>query len=145
MSYGISDDDDTKKVIERYPIIGTLMDICHGSGINSDWYAIENKGYIILYNSYESMNESGMYDANTSFSVTIEKKDTNNIVIRCLDQYRYYWNKYGLKEYLEDTIYECFRMAIEKHKDESPIRSRIREKKTYELIVVNNGGMMNER
>ena len=145
MVFGISDEEETQKVIEKYPIIGTFMDICHGSGINSDWYAIDKGRYIILYNSYESMNETGFYDADTSFSVTIDKTDTDNMIIRCLDRNRHYWNKYQLKEYLEDHISECFRMAIKERENEYPIRSGIREKITHELIIADNGGMLNEK
>jgi hypothetical protein len=133
---GISDDTDTQEVIERYPVISTLMGIMHGSGINSDWYALDKGGYIILYNSYESMNEAGMYDADTDFSITIDKTDVYNYTVRCLSRNRHYWNKYGLKEYIEDTFINCFGMAIKEHKGEYPIKSGIREKKTYELIIV---------
>ena len=138
--FGISDESETQKVIERYPIIGSVMSIMHGSGINFDWYALDSGRYITLYNSYESMNEAGMYDAATDFSITIDKTDVYNITVRCLSKYRYYWNKYQLKEYIEDTYLNCLDMAIKTWEKEYPIHSGIREKKTYELIVVNVGG-----
>ncbi|MGQ4895183.1 MAG: hypothetical protein ACP6IQ_11230 [Candidatus Njordarchaeia archaeon] len=81
----------------------------HGSGIDYPW-EIEDKGkYWKLTNSFHVMNEYGFYVGIADFSVIIDKKTKN-------DKYTYFRihfhgkhshylaNRYGLRDYLEDTI-----------------------------------------
>ena len=139
--YDISNDSETQMGIEKYPVIEEFMCSCHGSGIDYEWYAVENKGYIVLTNSYHSMNDCGMYDAVIDFSVTIPKTDILNFDVKCLSN-RYYWNKYGLKEYLEDTIHYGLTEAINTLKDQWPIKSGIRQKEIWELLNVKKEGLI---
>lgn len=77
----------------------------HGSGINSDWSIDIKKDVVICKNSYERMNEAGMYDGVFPFSVRYAKDDFKVTFHSLSSKERRIANEEGLKEYLEDTLY----------------------------------------
>jgi hypothetical protein len=105
MSFGVSNDPETQRVLERHPYIDELVNSVHGSGIDYDWYADETPTNIRLYNSYHLMDDGGMYYANADFTVIIPKKNPKGFRVTYRDdRSRYYANKHMLADYLYDTI-----------------------------------------
>ena len=83
----------------------------HGSGIDCDWeYDVpETSNTVRLSNSFHCMNENGMYDGYADFTLIVDVKPT----VSHLYGFRLQFNgresqrlnyKYGLREYLEDTL-----------------------------------------
>ena len=133
--FGISDDGTTQEIYNKYPVIAEFMGFLHGSGIDYDWYAHETKKNIILYNSYHSMNDAGMYDYITDFKVIIPKNDIMRFKVQCIG-FRYAWYKYMLKEFLYDQVYYGLSESVNKLKDEWPIKSGLRIEMIYRLFGV---------
>ena len=107
MTYGVSNSRQTESVLKKYPFVRKFVNSVHGSGIDYDWFAEESQNNIRLYNSYHTMDEYGRYDAVVDFAILIPKKNPLKFKLQFLgDRCRYYANKYDLRDYLEDTIYD---------------------------------------
>lgn len=77
-----------------------------GSGINCHWEIEEKQGYYKCSNSFQVMNEVGMYIGWSDFSLIVPFKNPTDFRLhfhgkqsQALNQY------YQLREYLEDTFY----------------------------------------
>lgn len=87
-----------------------IENLPHGSGIDYKW-EIEflKNGKIRCYNGYHHLNENGFYDAHLPFYITIFKNGESNIDFDLhfcgLSSHWYKLVKYGLREYLKDTLY----------------------------------------
>ena len=76
----------------------------HGSGINSDWEIDVKKDAVICKNSYDRMNEGGMYDGVFPFSVKYTKDDAK-VTFHSLTSAGYrIANGEDLRGYLEDVL-----------------------------------------
>ena len=78
----------------------------HGSGINSQWIITDRGSYLKCENSFHAMNDGGYYVGYAYFSVIIPMKDPLSFRLHFHGGYSQYINRfYGLRDYLEDTIY----------------------------------------
>lgn len=96
-----------------------LIDLLpHGSGINADWYVTEKPDRWVASNSYHAMDEYGGYDGWADFTLNIPKSDPSGFKLQFNGKTAAYLNsKYGLRDYLEDTIV----YALEKIPPETPV------------------------
>ena len=133
--YNISNDSQTQTLVEKYPVLSTFMELCHGSGIDYSWSGHEDKNNIILRNSFHVMNDNGMYCAVCDFSVIIPKNDILNISVKCHSN-RYWWNYTSLGEYLPDTIHFSLCDSIKKHNTGMPYKDGLRKVEKYEAVPV---------
>ena len=82
-----------------------FCDLLHGSGINSDWKVERKVGHIILKNSYHCMDEYGYYDQRADFWIKLFEHIPEEFELHFTGRVSHHMNnKYGLREYLEDTI-----------------------------------------
>jgi len=125
MSYGISSDQSTQDLIEKYPVISLFCDNLHGSGIDYDWSIEETKTEILCYNSYHAMDEYGYYDRIIGFAVHFPKNNLYDCRVKCTDD-PYGYRKYMLADYLSDTVHSEIRECVDALKEEWPIKSGIR-------------------
>lgn len=133
--YNISNDSQTQTLIEKYPVISTFMDSCHGSGIDYSWSGHEDKNNIILRNSFHVMDDCGMYCAVCDFSVVIPKMDMLNFLLKCHSN-RYYWNRNMLSDMLSEDIHYQLSEAIKKHNTGMPYKDGLREVTVYHAVPV---------
>jgi hypothetical protein len=83
----------------------------HGSGIDCDWeYDVpETSNTVRLSNAYHCMNEHGYYDGYADFTLIVNPRTDENglydfkLQFNGRDSHRLNY-KYGLREYLEDTL-----------------------------------------
>ena len=80
----------------------------HGSGINSDWQVVLKKDRATCYNTFDHMDENGMYDAYIDFSVTFKPGRKVNVRFHDLTKDGRAAIKDGLREYLEETLAESW-------------------------------------
>ena len=81
----------------------------HGSGINGDWEIRIAKDRVTCRNVYDHMCEEGLYDICIDFSVTFRKDGRVNVRFHQLSpDGRYTVKEDGLREYLADTLAECY-------------------------------------
>jgi len=85
-----------------------VMDLLpHGSGINGDWgFDWKRNGSLHLHNGYHCMNENGYYDGWVDFTVILHPNDKEYFRLQ-FNSNRYKAEKYMLREYLTDTIYDA--------------------------------------
>ena len=78
----------------------------HGSGIDADWHLFMTGRYRIrMQCSYHAMDENGMYDGWVDFTVIIDADDEEYFRLMFHgDKSRRMAEKYGLRDYLEQTI-----------------------------------------
>ena len=114
----IQKDAKNQKEIEIDPEL-FIEELPHGSGIDYNWEYIEHRnGKVTFKNWYHSMDEWGGYDGIMPFKFTVfynhikDQFDFNRIV--CNENTRKSF--FGLKEYLEDTIYACIVGNIDPNK-----------------------------
>lgn len=90
----------SKAMVERF------TEELSGSGINYDWNIEETKTSFRASNSFDTMTEGGAYDEAADFTVIFAKKGK-------MEDFKLQFNgktaqkmnaKYGLREYLDDTI-----------------------------------------
>ncbi len=134
--YNIANDKDTLAVMAKYPIIKEFCNTLHGSGIDYEYYAIENKHDITLFNAFHCMNDCGMYVCSQNFKIVIPKSDITDFKVYCTDKSRYWWNTLMLKEYLEDTIASVFYEIFKRKNNIPPIKSGFRVRTAYEIVEV---------
>jgi hypothetical protein len=87
-----------------------LESLPHGSGIDYDWHIEKQKnGKIKAFNAYHGMNDWGMYVRSVDFSVTFHSDNPGEfkLVFHADSGDRYWIDKWGLREYLEDTLFYC--------------------------------------
>ena len=97
-----------------------IKELPSGSGIDCEWEYIEHKnGKVTFKNFYHAMNEHGYYDGYMPFKFTVFfNKDDN-----CFDFGRLLCDEnrrksfFGLKDYLEDTLYAAIvgNIDVDKH------------------------------
>ena len=80
----------------------------HGSGINGDWQVVLKKDRATCYNTFDHMDENGMYDAYIDFSVTFKPGRQVSVRFHDLTKDGRAAIKDGLREYLEDTLAESW-------------------------------------
>jgi len=85
----------------------------HGSGINGHWSIIEFDSHWECQNTYDTMNEYGMYDYTVSFSLIIPKKNPEKFRLH-FHGYQYPVRKYNLRDYLESLFAEYIYDIIDK-------------------------------
>lgn len=129
MTFGISGDPETERIIEDYPWVEEFMSNLHGSGIDFDWSAEETRDSINLYNGFHLMDEYGSYYAVSEFVVIIPKipsarrtgfvemgdveKMVDGLKIRYTDfQSHHLGEEHGLKDLLYDGAHESLRTAL---------------------------------
>ena len=92
-------------------IIDALKDLLpHGSGINSNWYfQLGNRGIIRAYNTFDAMNETGMYCHYYDFIAYLRQVEPGKFELLnlCILGREYKCCGYGLVDYLSDTIACC--------------------------------------
>jgi len=107
----------------------------HGSGIDSEWVITEHKnGNFTCENSFHSMDENGYYDGYMPFTVrlfrhtqnmynplkgplegkiqVVHRKNDVDFSLSCNENKRRSF--YGLKEYLNDTLYHALESVLTK-------------------------------
>lgn len=91
----------------------------HGSGIDCDWkITFHNRSKRIhMSNSYHCMDENGMYDGWSDFTVIIDWEDEEyyRIMFHGRESQRLA-RKYDLRDYLTDLICECLVLSYESPK-----------------------------
>ena len=101
---------------EKESILSMIeQELPHGSGIDGDWYLqLTTPTRVNAFNSYHCMDEHGYYDGWVDFTVHFDlaDKDVFKVTIRSDYENRYRAEKYGLREYLEDTIAYSLEDAI---------------------------------
>lgn len=84
----------------------------HGSGIDCDWRFTKRKnGAILASNSFHCMNETGYYVGYADFTVEFKNAlQPGGAFVLTFNgkQSAYLNNRYMLREYLEEIIYEVF-------------------------------------
>ena len=98
-----------------------IQSLPHGSGINADWTVNRLKnGKIQAFNSFHVMSEHGFYIGWADFSVTFdpslplpELAQTFRLQFHG-SQAQYLNTYYGLREYLDDTLFYCIDNAEER-------------------------------
>ena len=81
----------------------------HGSGINGPWEVILKKDRATCYNTFDHMNENGMYDAEIDFSVTFRMNGEVSVRFHGLNSKgRRFVENDGLRDYLEETLAESW-------------------------------------
>jgi hypothetical protein len=83
----------------------------HGSGINGDWNIYyDNDGTIHADNFYEPMNDNGFYESPVQFSVRIPPDHFSGFTLTFTGgrHEKYMVEKYGLRDYLEETFAPTF-------------------------------------
>lgn len=84
----------------------------HGSGINYTWrYDVLKNGKVKFYNSYDAMDEWGGYCHVYDFTITIQPSHESDFTFSFCGQRERVCCGYGLRDYLEETIYESLTMA----------------------------------
>lgn len=82
-----------------------------GSGIDCNWN-IEDKGtYFKAQNSFHCMNDIGYYDGYQDFTLIIPKKSIGDYKLH-FNGSQYKAKRYGLREYLDDIIYNALYSLI---------------------------------
>ena len=76
----------------------------HGSGINGDWQVVLKKDRATCYNTFDHMDENGMYDAYIDFSATFKPGRQVSVRFHDLTKDGRAAIKDGLREYLEETL-----------------------------------------
>jgi len=78
----------------------------HGSGIDLDWDAeVNTAGKVVCSNSYHCMDDVGGYCGWADFSIRWNPGDFGNFRLMFHGQWAQYLNnRYGLRDYLEETI-----------------------------------------
>jgi hypothetical protein len=94
---------DTKSGIKQCEALLDLLP--HGSGINSDWHIKKTGKRFSCTNTYEAMDENGMYCHNYKFTVyyKINGKTFDFININFHSQRELSCCGYGIIDYLADT------------------------------------------
>lgn len=112
----------------------------HGGGINYDWSisAPKNGRYVYFKNRYDIMSEYGIYIGYQDFSVKVDRFELDYILAHWhftqpsatetavyllrkmatdftlqFNGLRHFADYYGLRDYLEDTIYYCLQYAAD--------------------------------
>lgn len=134
MSFGISNEDTTVEVMNKYPILEKFCDHLHGSGIDYDWTAEETKNHVKLHNSYHCMNEAGMYCATQDFTITMPKNDIADFKITCDNKSRYWWDRNCLRDYLYDTAHYILSEALKADAEKRPVESGFIAETKYRLV-----------
>lgn len=100
--------DNNMKTLEKIRMAKAIENVLpHGSGINGDWNITIRPDRVTCRNTYDHMDEYGMYDAYIDFSV-IFKNDTVKVMFHNLNSKGYrFVNNDMLRQYLEDTFAEC--------------------------------------
>ena len=81
----------------------------HGSGLNGDWHFDVTQRTVHAYNTFSAMDEGGGYCHDYPVEVIIpirkgfQKPDELKVVVH---ERQHSCCGYGLREYLDDTIYE---------------------------------------
>ena len=77
----------------------------HGSGINGPWQVVLKKDRATCYNTFDHMDEHGMYDAYIDFSVTFRQDGEVSVRFHGLNSKgRRFVENDGLRDYLEETL-----------------------------------------
>lgn len=92
----------------------------HGSGINENWNLSAARSFLILSNSYQVMNENGMYVGWAPFTIKIPRdavvrqmNDPDAIARDFIlqfngDRAEYLNRQYGLRSYLDELLHDAF-------------------------------------
>lgn len=97
MEFETEKSDNITSIIESLP---------HGSGIDCKWEIDTNDKWIIAKNSFHCMNQDGYYVGYADFTVKIPVEFPESFKLEFNGKTAQYRNrKFGLREYLEDTLY----------------------------------------
>ena len=85
----------------------------HGSGIDYDWHIYATRTGYRCENSYHAMDGWGGYCCVNDFTAVVARDAAGKWDLRrvMLHDYNRHAHNYGLREYLEDTIYQSLRDA----------------------------------
>lgn len=91
----------------------------HGSGINYRWDSEVTARSIRFYNSYQAMDENGMYDGYADFALILPIVNSQLCWDSCKLQFsgrlaQYLNQKHCLREYLGDTLYYALSAYFDK-------------------------------
>lgn len=78
------------------------LETCTGSGLSFVEFDTFKNGNVKVLGDYHCMTEHGHYDGYVRFTITVSEK-TFRLTFNKNDKYKA--QKYGLREYLDDTIY----------------------------------------
>ena len=103
--FGYSSNIDWDAFSEKEKIV--ILALPHGSGIDYDWYCEKQKnGKLACSNAYHVMNENGFYIGSADFSIRFHVDNRKEFRLMFHGSSAQYLNRqYGLREYLDDTIY----------------------------------------
>lgn len=92
-------------------LTASLMTVLpHGSGIDGNWHITEQLAYLKAENAYHCLNENGFYTGWADFSVIIPKRNPDGFRLHFHGTRSHYLaRRYGLREYLEDTLHDALR------------------------------------
>ena len=86
-------------------IQNVLKEECSGSGIDCDWEFDLKKHILYAKNSFHTMNDAGYYVGYADFTLRIDINHPEEFSLTFNGQRAHALNRrYGLREYLEDTI-----------------------------------------
>jgi len=134
--FGISDNASTTTILAKYPLLMAFCENLHGSGINYNWFAEENKNNIILYNKYDVMNSCGMEIGAEDFKIIIPKNDLMNFKITFSNKNRYWINSILLSEYLEQITADVLSEIIKQMTNIWPNKRGFIEETIYRLTPI---------
>jgi hypothetical protein len=101
--------------VEREALLSMIeQELSHGSGIDCEWQIkMTSPSRVMASNSYHCMDENGMYDGYADFSIRFDLGDKESFRLMFHGrQSQYKAEKYALREYLEDILYQDLFDAI---------------------------------